>query len=72
MASYCQWPFNTKSGMYIETETSIGKETRVNMKLDRPILYYSQRSYSSIVRWCKGLEDEKGAIYAYGLGVKFT
>jgi len=60
------------NGMYIETEVSIGKETRVKMKLDRPFFYYNQKSYSSIVRWCKVLEDENRTIYAFGLGVQFA
>jgi hypothetical protein len=69
---YAQVNNFSHSGMYIETEASIEKETRVKMKLNRPIFYYKQSSYSSIVRWCKRLKDENGAIYAFGLGVKFA
>lgn len=66
---YAQINNFSHNGMNIETEASIGKDTRVKMKLDRPFFYYNQKSYSSIVRWCNGLKDENGAIYAFGLGV---
>lgn len=58
-------------GMCLETSTSLKQGTKVNIRLDRPLSTTAPESYYSIIKWCKGLTDEKGSVYNFGLGVKF-
>jgi hypothetical protein len=68
---YAQLKNFSHEGMCVETSAAIKPGTEVNIKLDRPLFTSSQESYNSIIRWCKGLTDEDGAVYNFGLGVKF-
>ena len=58
-------------GMCLETSTALTPGTKVNIKLDRPLSATSPESYDSVIRWCNGLTDEEGAVYNFGLGIKF-
>jgi hypothetical protein len=58
-------------GMCVETSTNIRPGTNIDVKLDRPLFTSSRERYSSIVRWSKGLTDDNGDIYSFGLGVQF-
>ena len=68
---YAQMLNHSRDGMYFETEVSIKPGTRVGIKFYRPIYRSASRKYNSIVRWCKGLSDDRGSIQHYGFGVKF-
>ena len=68
---YAQMQNLSKGGMYFETEVAIKPGTRITVKFDRPIFYTASKIYNSIVRWCKGLTDDRGIISTYGFGVKF-
>jgi hypothetical protein len=69
---YAQMKDFSHDGMCVETSTSIGPGTEININIDRPLFTSSRESYNSIIRWCKTLTDESGAIYTFGLGVQFT
>jgi hypothetical protein len=69
---YAEMKDFSRDGMCVETSTSIRPGTKINIKLDRPLFTSSRESYKSILRWCKGLTDEDGVIYTFGLGVQFT
>ncbi len=62
----------SETGMYFETEVAIKPGTKIKIKLDKPILNNMKKSYTSTVKWCRGLTDEKSTVYAYSLGVEFT
>lgn len=68
---YAQMQNLSKGGMYFETEVAIKPGTRITVKFDRPIFHTASKIYNSIVRWCKGLTDDRGIISTYGFGVKF-
>jgi hypothetical protein len=68
---YAQMKDFCRSGMCVETSTFIRPGTEINIKLDKPLFTSSRESYNSILRWCKGLTDENGTIYSFGLGVRF-
>ena len=61
----------SKGGMYFETEVAIKPGTKITVKFDKPIFHAASKIYTSIVRWCKGLADDRGIINTYGFGVKF-
>ena len=69
---YAQMKDFSHDGMCVETSMSLTPGTKINIKLDRPLFTSSRESYKSIIRWCKGLTDENGDFYSFGLGVKFT
>ena len=58
-------------GMCLETSTALAPGTKVNIKLDRPLSPTLPQSYDSVIKWCNGLTDEEGAVFNFGLGVKF-
>ena len=68
---YAQMKDFSRDGMCVETSTSIRPGTKINIILDRPLFTSSRKSYNTITRWCTGLTDEYGVIYAFGLGVQF-
>ncbi len=68
---YAQMKNFSLEGMCLEASTALTPGTRVRIKLDRPLFASSQESYDSVIKWCKGLTDEEGAVYNFGLGVKF-
>jgi hypothetical protein len=68
---YAQMQNLSNGGMYFETEISIKPGTRITIKFDKPIFHTASKIYTSSVRWCKGLTDDRGIINTYGFGVKF-
>ena len=68
---YAQMMNFSHEGMCLETSTSLTPGTKVIIRLDRPLFASSRESYDSIIKWCNGLTDEEGAVYNFGLGVKF-
>jgi hypothetical protein len=68
---YAQMKNFSHEGMCLETSTALTPGTKVNIKLDRPLSATSPESYDSVIKWCNGLTDEEGAVYNFGLGVKF-
>ena len=68
---YAQLKDISHEGMGLETSTALTPGIRVNIRLDRPRSATAPESYDSIVKWCKGLTDEEGSIYNFGLGLKF-
>ena len=67
---YAQLKDFSHEGMGLETSTSLTPGTKVKVKLDRPLSASAPDSYDSIIKWCKGLTDEEGSVYIYGLGLK--
>jgi len=61
----------SQGGMCLEIPTALTPGTKVNIKLDRPLLGSSQESYDSVIKWCKGLADEHGSVNNFGMGVQF-
>lgn len=68
---YAQMKNFSHEGMCVEASTAITPGTKVCIKLDRPLFRTSHDSFDSIIRWCKGLTDEEGTVYNFGLGLKF-
>ena len=68
---YAQMKNFSHEGMCLETSTALTPGTKVSIKLDRPLFRSSQETYDSVIKWCKGLTDEEGSVYNFGLGVKF-
>ena len=68
---YAQLKNFSHEGMCIETSTALTQGLKVNIRLDRPLSSNAPESYYSVIRWCKGLTDEEGSVYNFGLGVKF-
>ena len=69
---YAQLQNFSQEGMCLETSTALTPGTKVNIRLDRPLLGSSKKNYDSVIKWCKGLTDEQGFGNNFGLGVKFT
>ena len=67
---YAQLKDFSHEGIGLETSTSLTPGTVVEVKLDRPLTANTPKSYSSIIKWCKGLTDEEGSVYMCGLGLK--
>jgi hypothetical protein len=61
----------SQEGMGLETSTALTPGTKVNIRLDRPLPGSSQESYDSVIKWCKDLTNEQGAVHNFGLGVQF-
>jgi hypothetical protein len=68
---YAQMQNLSKGGMYFETEVAIKPGTKITVKFDKPIFNAASKIFTSIVKWCKGLSDDKGIINTYGFGVQF-
>jgi len=68
---YAQMKNYSHKGMCLETSTSISPGTKVIIKLDQSLLTTSQQNFDSVIKWCKGLIDEEGSVYNFGLGIKF-
>ena len=69
---YAQIRNFSHSGMCIETEASFRKGTNVIVKLDRPLLSSGQKSYNSVIRWCKRSDDDDSQSFSsYGIGIQF-
>ncbi|MBT8372516.1 MAG: zinc-ribbon domain-containing protein [Deltaproteobacteria bacterium] len=59
------------AGMYFETEAAINPGTKIFIKFDRPLFFSDQKNFSSIIKWCKKLDEAHKSSYDYGLGVGF-
>jgi hypothetical protein len=68
---YAQIRNFSHAGMYVETEVPIKPGTKIVIKFDRPFFSTQQKSYPSIIQWCKRLDDDAQSFSQYGLGVKF-
>jgi hypothetical protein len=68
---YAQIRNFSHAGMYVETEVAINPGTKIIIKFDRPFFSAEQKSYTSIIQWCKRLDDGYQSFSQYGLGVKF-
>jgi len=68
---YAQMNNFSKDGMCFETEVALKSGTKLIIKFDKPIFPNASTKLSSIVRWCKGLADDRGTISSFGLGVEF-
>jgi hypothetical protein len=68
---YAQMNNFSNDGMYFETEVALKPGTKIIIKFDKPIFPNASKRLTSIVRWCKGLADDRGTISSFGLGVKF-
>jgi hypothetical protein len=57
-------------GMLFESESAIKAGTRIIVQFSRPPFNSAQRSYPSIVKWCKEISHDK-TVPGFGIGVKF-
>jgi hypothetical protein len=69
---YAQLQNISSGGMYLETSTVLKQGEKIRIRFNKPLSYTRKALFPSVVRWCKGLQDDEGYVYAYGLGVKFT
>jgi Probable Zinc-ribbon domain/PilZ domain len=69
--SYAQTKDLSNDGMLLESEVAFKRGTKINIKFDAQPFKSAPKTYSSVVRWCKEVSDEK-SVYTYGIGVKFT
>jgi hypothetical protein len=60
----------SEMGMFFESEYNFKAGTRIIVKFNHAPFNSSQKTYSSIVRWCKELAYESSAS-SYGVGVEF-
>jgi hypothetical protein len=68
---YAQIRNFSHAGMYVETEAAFKPGTKIKINVDRPLFSTNQKSYNSIIRWCKSLGEDNPSFSNYGLGVKF-
>ena len=59
-------------GMYLETNTTFMEGENINIKFNQPLSFTRKKIFSSMVRWCKPLDDDEGYIDDFGLGLRFT
>ena len=69
---YAQMQNISSGGMYLETNIAMKQGENIRIRFNEPLSFTRKTLFPSVVRWCKGLEDDEGYTYAYGLGVKFT
>jgi hypothetical protein len=69
---YAQMQNISSGGMYLETNIVLKQGEDIRIRFNKPLSFTRKTLFPSVVRWCKGLEDDEGYTYAYGLGVKFT
>jgi hypothetical protein len=69
---YAQMQNISKSGMYLETNTTLKKGENITIKFNTPLSFTRKKIFSSTVRWCKPLEDDQGYIDGFGVGLRFT
>jgi hypothetical protein len=69
--SYAQTRDLSDDGMLLESEVAFKPGTKLNIKIDTQPFKSAPRTYSSVVRWCKEIADEKFK-HNFGIGVKFT
>lgn len=68
---YAQMKNFSHEGMCLETLTPLSPGTKICIKLDRSLFATSQKNFDSIIQWCKGLTNEDGSVYNFGLGIRF-
>jgi hypothetical protein len=68
---YAQMNNFSNDGMYFETEVALKPGTKIIIKFDKPIFPHASKKLTSVVRWCRDLAEDYGAIPSYGLGVEF-
>lgn len=59
-------------GMYLETNSPLKLGETIRVRFNEPLSFTRKRTFPSVVKWCKGLDDDEGYIYGYGVGVEFT
>jgi hypothetical protein len=69
---YAQMQNISFGGMYLETNIALKQGENIRIRFNKPLSFTRKTLFPSVVRWCKGLQDDEGQIYDYGLGVKFT
>jgi hypothetical protein len=69
---YAQMQNISFGGMYLETNIALKQGENIRIRFNKPLSFTRKTLFPSVVRWCKGLQDDEGHIYDYGLGVKFT
>jgi len=68
--SYARSVNISEVGMLFESEVSFKVGTRINVQFNNPPFKSTQKTYQSIVRWCKELAYDSIAS-SYGVGVEF-
>jgi hypothetical protein len=68
---YAQIRNFSHAGMYVETEAAFKPGTKIKVNIDQPLFSTTQKSYSSIIRWCKLLDEDNPSFSNYGLGMIF-
>ena len=69
---YAQMQNISSGGMYLETNVALKQGENIRIRFNKPLSFTRKSSFPSVVQWCKGLEDDEGYVYSYGLGVKFS
>ena len=69
---YAQMHNFSETGMCFESEVAIRPGTAIKIKFNTQRFNSIANNCVSIVKWCRGLTDEKSSLYAFGLGVKFV
>ena len=69
---YAQMQNISFGGMYLETNIALKQGENIRIRFNKPLSFTRKTVFPSVVRWCKGLGDDEGHTYDYGLGVKFT
>lgn len=68
--SYAQTKDLSNDGMLLESEVAFKPGNRINIKFDAQPFKSAPKTYSSVVRWCKEVPDER-SMHTYAIGVKF-
>jgi hypothetical protein len=68
--SYARSVNISEVGMFFESEISFKTGTRIIVQFNNPPFNSTQKTYQSIVRWCKELAYDSAAS-SYGVGVEF-
>ena len=69
---YAQMQNICSGGMYLETNSPLKLGETIRVRFNEPLSFTRKRTFPSVVKWCKGLDDDEGYIYGYGVGVEFT
>ena len=69
--SYAQTKDLSNDGMLLESEVAFKPGTTINIKFDTQPFKSAPKTYRSVVRWCKEVDDSNSS-HSFGIGVKFT
>ncbi|UCD80790.1 MAG: PilZ domain-containing protein [Desulfobacterales bacterium] len=58
-------------GMCFESEVPVTPGTRLIIKLDRPLFNSDRKNFTSIIRWCRTLDQEDKTFSGYAIGAIF-